>query len=165
MPDINSADYIIGHYHINYLDRFFKYSIFLWNNFSNIDKNRELTLKKPIWTKFCAALISNCKSRFRINFINILSKYKKVDMGGYYKNNINKIVKNKIDFLSEYKFSIAMENSNGDGYISEKIVDSFLSGTIPIYYGDYIIDEHINPKAYILIKGENDIEKKSNILN
>ena len=25
MPDINSADYIIGHYHINYLDRYFKY--------------------------------------------------------------------------------------------------------------------------------------------
>ena len=86
-------------------------------------------------------------------------------MGGHCGNNINKIVENKIDFLSEYKFSIAMENSNGDGYVSEKIVDSFLSGTIPIYYGDYIIDEYKNPKTYILIKGESDIEKKLNILN
>jgi hypothetical protein len=43
-----------------------------------------------------------------------------------------------------------MENSNGDGYISEKIVDSFRAGTIPIYYGDYILDEFINPKTYIL---------------
>ena len=55
IPDINSADYIIGHYHINYLDRFFKYSIFLWNKFSDIDKNRELTLKKPIRNKFFAS--------------------------------------------------------------------------------------------------------------
>ena len=53
-----------------------------------------------------------------------------------------------------------MENSNGDGYISEKIIDSFLAGTIPIYYGDYLIDEYINPKVYILIKGEKDIHKK-----
>ena len=53
-----------------------------------------------------------------------------------------------------------MENSKGDGYISEKIVDSFRAGTIPIYYGDYIIDEFINPKTYILIYGENDIERK-----
>ena len=53
-----------------------------------------------------------------------------------------------------------MENSEGDGYISEKIVDAFLAGTIPIYYGDYMVDEFINPKTYILIKGEKDIFKK-----
>ena len=28
IPDINNADYIIGQYHINYLDRYFKYSCF-----------------------------------------------------------------------------------------------------------------------------------------
>ena len=160
MPDINNADYIIGHYHINYFDRYFKYSIFLWENFSEINKKRKEVLKNPIRQKFCAALISNCKAEFRLNFINRLNKYKKIDMGGKCRNNIGKIILNKIDFLSGYKFSISMENSNGDGYLSEKIVDSFLSGTIPIYYGNYILDEFINPKTYILIKGENDIEKK-----
>jgi type III secretion system FlhB-like substrate exporter len=53
-----------------------------------------------------------------------------------------------------------MENTNGDGYISEKIIDSFLSGTIPIYYGDYMLEEYINPKTYILIKGIEDLDKK-----
>ena len=81
-------------------------------------------------------------------------------MGGLCYNNIHRKVKNKIQFLSEYKFSIAMENSRGDGYLSEKIVDSFRAGTIPIYYGDYLIDEFINPKTYILIKGDKDIMKK-----
>ena len=81
-------------------------------------------------------------------------------MGGAVGNNIRESIKDKKKFFSSYKFSIAMENSNGDGYISEKIVDSFLSGTIPIYYGDYMVDEYINPKTYILIKGEKDLNKK-----
>jgi hypothetical protein len=81
-------------------------------------------------------------------------------MGGKYKNNIGGFVKNKIQFLSSYKFSLSLENSEGDGYITEKIMDSFYSGTIPIYYGDYMVDEFINPKAYILVKGDKDIKKK-----
>ena len=81
-------------------------------------------------------------------------------MGGTVGNNIRTSIIDKIEFFSSYKFSIAMENSEGDGYISEKIVDSFLAGTIPIYYGDYMVDEFINPKTYILIKGEKDINEK-----
>ena len=53
-----------------------------------------------------------------------------------------------------------MENSEGDGYLSEKIFDSLISGTIPIYYGDYTIDEYINPKSFILIKNERNIKEK-----
>lgn len=81
-------------------------------------------------------------------------------MGGRAFNNVGGRVKNKINFLSFYKFSFAMENTKGDGYASEKIIDSFIAGTIPIYYGDYMIDEYINPKAFILIKGEKDIKNK-----
>ena len=151
MPDLNLADYAIGHYHINYLDRFFKYSVFLWRNFTNIEKKRDEILRHPIRRKFCAALISNCNAKFRLNFISKLSKYKKIDVLGKCGNNNNKAVINKIEFLSDYKFSIAMENSNGDGYLTEKIVDSFIAGTIPIYFGDYMLEEFINPKTYILI--------------
>jgi hypothetical protein len=53
-----------------------------------------------------------------------------------------------------------MENSEGDGYLTEKIIDSFESGTIPIYYGDYMVEEYINPKAYILIRNKKDLKKK-----
>ena len=81
-------------------------------------------------------------------------------MGGKCYNNIDRRIKDKIKFLNEYKFSIAMENSEGDGYVTEKIMDSFRAGTIPIYYGDYLIDEFVNPKTYILIRGEKDIDKK-----
>ena len=81
-------------------------------------------------------------------------------MGGKYNNNVGFYVENKVIFLSSYKFSIAMENSEGEGYTSEKIFQSFISGTIPIYYGNYLIDEFINPKSFILIRNEKDIKSK-----
>jgi len=162
-PDMNVADYFFANYHFIYFDRYFKMNLFFWENFNEIDKKRLEVLNSPIRKKFCAAVISNCGEvyRFRLRFIDKLgNKYKKIDMGGGCNNNINRRVWNKIQFLNEYKFSIAMENSRGDGYISEKIVDSFRAGTIPIYYGDYLVDEFINPKTYILIRGDKDIDAK-----
>ena len=162
-PDMNTADYFLANYHVNYFDRYFKMNIFFWENFKEIDAKRLEVLKSPIRKKFCAAVISNCGSvySFRLRFIDKLgNNYKKVDMGGGCNHNINRRVWNKIEFLNEYKFSIAMENSRGDGYLSEKIVDSFRAGTIPIYYGDYLVDEFINPKTYILIRGDKDIDTK-----
>lgn len=165
IPDFNIADYAISHAHINYLDRHFTYQRYFFNKLLFFNKYyrkaRNKVLSEPIRKKFCAAVISNFKitDYFRLNFINELSKYKNVDMAGKYKNNVGNIV-DKIGFLSSYKFSIAMENTEGDGYISEKIIDSFLSGTIPIYYGGYLLDEFINPKSFILIKGNKDIKEK-----
>ena len=167
IPDFTIADYAISQHHIHYYDRYFKFPHFLnilirlKNKFDYI-RNKNLNIKKK---KFCAAVISNYKStdKFRLKFIKELNKYKKVDMGGKYNNNVGKI-NNKIEFFSLYKFTIAMENSEGDGYASEKIIDSFLSGSIPIYYGDYMIDEYINPKSFILIRGEKDMIKKINYI-
>ena len=168
IPDFYEADYTIGNYHINYLDRYFKFSTFFWQNLNNtiFSLYRNEVIKNNAKKKFCAALISNniITDGFRIKFINELNKYKKIDMGGNYNNNINGTVTNKIEFLKSYKFSISMENTEGDGYLSEKIVDSFLAGTIPIYYGDYMVDEYINPKTYILIKGDKDILTKINYI-
>ena len=168
-PDFSEADYAISYHNINYLDRYFRNKRKYMNNFKRklFETIRKKALKKKMRKKFCAAVISNINSSdgFRIKFIKELSKYKTVDMGGIYKNNVGGIVRNKINFLSSYKFSIAMENSEGQGYISEKIYDSFLAGTIPIYYGGYMIDEFINPKSYILIKNEKDMIKKIEYYN
>ena len=39
----------------------------------------------------------------------------------------------KIDVLHDYRFSLVIENSNE--YVSEKLVDAILAGTIPLYVG------------------------------
>ena len=140
IPDFNQADYALSQSHISYLDRYYKYPSVSWRlnqyTINTINKKRRYVKNR---TKFCVAMISNnfSSDNFRLHFIEQLNKYKKVDMAGKSLNNIGKIIENKIEFLSSYKFSIAMENSEGDGYVSEKIIDSFISGTIPIYYGDY----------------------------
>ena len=125
IPDLNIVDYGLGFFHINYLDRFYK-RLTSFNNKSMINIIRKKYIIKKVKKKFCGAVISNKNAFFRNKFISELNKYKKVDMGGKYKNNIGKNVKNKIEFLSSYKFSIAMENSEGDGYTSEKIIQSFI---------------------------------------
>jgi len=168
IPDLLNCDYAIGHSHISYLDRYFILpfcflSTLNRTNYLNFKKIRNEVIKKPR-KKFCVAAISQTSpffsDFFRLQFIKELNKYKKVDMGGKYNNNVGGPIKNKIEFFRAYKFSIAMENTNGDGYASEKIIDSFISGTIPIYYGNYMIEEYINPKSYILIKGPEDMKKK-----
>ena len=167
IPDFNKADYGIGQAHLNFIDRYFKSPFFLIFDFNNnMFRNiRNKVINNTKRKKFCASVISNVKSSngFRMNFIIQLNKYKKVDMGGHYHNNVG-YIKDKIKFFSSYKFSIAMENSEGDGYLSEKIFDSFISGTIPIYYGDYMVDEYINPKSFILIRGKKDIFEKIELI-
>ena len=164
--DLNFADYAIGQHHINYLDRYYRRPFFIFqlinytnDNFTEIRKN---VLDNPIRTKFCAGVISNTgwTDGFRRLFYKELNKYKIIDMGGVYHNNVGGCVRNKIKFLKSYKFSLAMENTKADGYVTEKIIDAFLAGNIPIYYGDYMIEEYINPKAFILIKGEKDMMEK-----
>jgi glycosyltransferase involved in cell wall biosynthesis len=45
-------------------------------------------------------------------------------------------VEKKLETLSQYKFSICFENAkNYSGYITEKILDCFLAGTVPVYQG------------------------------
>ena len=44
-----------------------------------------------------------------------------------------------------------MENSIGDGYVTEKIVNVFYSGAIPIYWGSSNINDLFNKDAFINI--------------
>ena len=169
LPDLNYADYAVGLGHINHLDRFFTFPYFVYElsvrniQIKDFEIIRNETLNSKKREKFCAAVITNPVG-FRLNFIKELDKYKKIDMGGRFRNNVGGYIKDKIKFLKDYKFSLAMENSEADGYTSEKIIDAFLAGTIPIYYGDYMVDDYINPKTYILIRNYKDMVTKINYI-
>jgi hypothetical protein len=56
--------------------------------------------------KFCNFVASNGNCKTRNLFFEKLSKYKKVDSGGRWMNNIGFAVSDKRKFQSEYKFSI-----------------------------------------------------------
>jgi len=52
--------------------------------------------------------------------------------------------------LSNYRFVIAVENCrNSRGYISEKIFDAMLGGSVPVYVGEQTITENVPAEAFI----------------
>jgi hypothetical protein len=103
--------------------------------------------------KFCNFVASNGNCQERNQFVEQLSKYKKVDCGGRFMNNIGYAVTDKRKFQSEYKFSIAFENNayrpQHIGYTTEKIMEPMTVNSIPIYWGNPKIDLEFNPKSFV----------------
>jgi hypothetical protein len=117
-----------------------------------IDVEEEMRLK----TDFCSFVVSNPNYQPRNHFFEMLSRYKKVDSGGKYQNNIGRElpsddIRNKLEFLRSRKFNICFENGVYPGYVTEKIVNAFAANTIPIYFGDPLITREFNPKAFVHI--------------
>lgn len=68
----------------------------------------------------------------------------------------NPIVKR--EFLKDYKFSIAFENNSVKNYVTEKIIDAFMAGNIPIYWGCPNIAEYFNPDSFVNVHDYDSIE-------
>jgi len=63
-----------------------------------------------------------------------------------------------IDTYKNYKFVIAMENTQEVGYVTEKIINAFYSGAIPIYWGSSNVNDFFNKKAFINVSDFNTFE-------
>ena len=109
-------------------------------------------------SKLCSVIMSNKEwnagHRQRLSILNHIKNDKIDGFGKACKN----YIENKIDGLKDYMFSIAMENEAppflfdpSNDYFSEKILDCFLSGTIPIYLGNPRISKYFNPDGIIII--------------
>lgn len=61
----------------------------------------------------------------------------------------------KLESLKDYAFSLVIENSRSDYYFTEKLIDSFITGTVPIYWGCPSIGDFFNLDGMIIF---NDIE-------
>lgn len=100
--------------------------------------------------KFCCYVISNSLGApQRKEMIDLLSSYKALDSGGRYNNNVGGPVKNKLEFISDYKFTLCFENSSSVGYTTEKLVEGFAGGGIPIYWGNPNIEKDFNGAAFV----------------
>ena len=148
---------------IGYCDYSFSFEPTFGNNYRLphyllYDGYYELELEKKIdeslsKRKFCNFIVSNGDCQDRNNFFNKLSKYKKVDSGGRFMNNIGYSVGDKRKFQSEYKFSIAFENNayrpGYEWYITEKIMEPMTVNSIPIYKGGVRISEDFNSSSFV----------------
>ena len=147
--DWNLYDYGIGFDYMDFGDKYLRMPLFYI--YDCVNECRNLNKRD----KFCSYLVRHSgaflwekSGGFRDRFFDKLSEYKRVDSGGKWRNNIGgtidelygKNTKNmfavKRKWLENYKFNICFENSSYPGYLTEKLMDAYNAGCIPIYWGD-----------------------------
>ena len=142
----------------------YKYNIYFPQLFSSLYERRnnfkEIIFKNK--TKFCAYMYSY-DLEYRVNLYNYISSYKKVDSLGKSCNNDNfegdrsiyneNITYNDIavEKYSDYKFVLSLENGIEYGYITEKLINPIIAGSIPIYAGPEDAFSIINKERVIYI--------------
>lgn len=94
--------------------------------------------------------------RMRHTVIHTLGN--KIDVyGNGYRN-----IENKLIGLKDYRFSIVIENTKQNFYFSEKLLDCFVTGTVPIYWGCPAISKFFDKDGIIMFDSVDDL---INILN
>jgi alpha(1,3/1,4) fucosyltransferase len=110
--------------------------------------------------RFCSFTVSNPGNFMRNSAYQQLSQYKRVHSYGRYLTNDVGLQKAsegrywrdaKDEFFMEHphKFMLTYENNPYPWYCTEKLMDAFLVGSVPIYWGDPKVDEDWNPEAFI----------------
>jgi hypothetical protein len=128
---------------------------------------------RNIWekNKICSLISSNKQTttghKLRHTIVNYLKGQQRFDFidiyGGNYlplefsqtkaynkEHSMQDVSNKKILGIRDYMFSIVIENCKKDYYFTEKIVDCFLTGTIPIYYGCPSICNFFNEKGILV---------------
>lgn len=113
------------------------------------------------------------------NEISYITSYKKSTEGQILRHQIWDLYSNKNDIngfnlnfiktppripfknplFEKAKFSIAVENCISNNYLTEKILDCFLSKTIPIYYGCPNIGKFFNEKGILNFNNISELDK------
>jgi hypothetical protein len=99
---------------------------------------------KPI-SMICSSKQGSELQKFRVDFAK--KNKTKLDLYG----GIGNPIPNKELGLNEYMFSVCVENCDYNTYFTEKILDCFATGTIPIYKGTRNIIKHFNEEGIIFL--------------
>jgi hypothetical protein len=131
--------------------------LLLWPNLKEKLFNRK---KWKNFERFCSFTVSNPSNQFRNIAFDNLSLYKRIHSYGKVRMNdlgLNQLSrgkywrygKNQFFLDHSHKFMIAYENNGYPYYCTEKLMDAFLAGSMPIYWGDPKVKEDWNEKAFL----------------
>lgn len=76
-----------------------------------------------------------------------------VDLYGTAYNEFPHTDEGRLRPFKDYKFSIVIENSKMNNYFTDKIIDCFAVGTIPVYWGADNISDYFEDKGIIKFDG------------
>ncbi len=88
----------------------------------------------------------------RRSFLEYIKGKRSLDLDLYGKK-IN-FIKDKWDGLTPYRYSLAVENTSGVDYWTEKVADCFLAWTVPIYHGCPNLETYFPEESFIRINIE-----------
>lgn len=170
-------------YTMNYqrnLENNFRFQNFFYYPFyREVTENTEsafyLSLKNKIKNKHINFIYSNNNAKVRNSYFEYLSKFYKIDSFGKFKNNMGTTGEDrnlshykrsikKATIISDYKFTIAFENSRGEDYISEKVWEPLSVNSIPIYYGSDAVFDYFNKEKIIYVQGRSDFKKSIQLM-
>ena len=106
---------------------------------------------------FCSFVVSNPICRIRNRIFKTIHRRRPVASGGRHFNNTGGAVPDKLAFLRRHRFNIAVENSRSPGYITEKLIDPLLAGSIPIYWGAPDVLRDFDPRCMINVADFDDL--------
>jgi hypothetical protein len=125
-------------------------------------------LERPVQTeippKFCCCIVSNGDFYSRNRMFQELSKYKRVDSIGDFQRNVDVRFVDKVgsaeyfNVLSQYKFVLCFESAVEGTYITEKIINAYISRAIPIYFGASVCKQIFNPNAFLSLEKDTTAE-------
>lgn len=106
----------------------------------------------------CSIISSEIPGSYRYTLLELLhEKGIEVDNAGRYKNNVGYTIPGSysdppiVEFQHNYKLVLAFENAELDDYITEKIVNPFRAGTIPVYFGSQKIAAYFNHNRFVQV--------------
>lgn len=143
------------------------------NPLEDLENKRRFDLHE--FKYWCSFIVSNSSNFIRNSAFQVLHNYKYVNSYGKIFNNDKRLQnfngnnwrEKKEEFLlnNPHKFAITFENSLYKYYCTEKLMDAFLVGSIPIYWGDPKVNEDWNSKAFINVTNKNVLEEVKRIDN
>jgi len=135
-------------------------------NFTSSPLKREYTNNQR---NLLAAYIATHSPKHRDDFFKILRSKDSTVEGLGAANNTRKVTLPDRKYwwdlskiYKDYKFGLAMENSNEDGYITEKIMNVYIGGAIPIYWGTSKIKEIFNQDSFIYVNDYSSFDECAN---
>lgn len=147
-PNFNVCDYAISHVRDSLCGRnlYFPYAMEVLQEPFMPPQPTPDDAHRPFGIFIASQDYMGAGAALRREFTQYLSThYKRVDCPGKVLNNIsipelgarktNTWNECKRSVINRYKFLVSFENTNTDGYITEKLVDAFAANTVPIYWG------------------------------
>jgi hypothetical protein len=87
----------------------------------------------------------------------IWENFKEANTIDFFGTGCSREIEYKIESLRDYRYQIVIENSIESTYFTEKIIDCFLTGVIPIYLGTKEVSEYFDSNGIIFFDDPDEI--------